>query len=190
MKREKPWWLAPVVLGSLVGIGLVVLLARSPSPPEEAAVETVPTTTTTTTRRTTTSRRPVTTTVPPTVPEEVQRAAFVRVFEDVRSDVIAALKDNTDLQSVDRVEFDPAIDTILLAVTSQYSTEEINNDVAWEITAAFGPFWAEDGMTSAVEFPVAFNLSVSNLTFTCPGDFMTRLADHRVARSDWVATCS
>lgn len=194
MKREKPWWLASVVLGSLVGIGLLVLVARSPSSPDEdAAVETAPTTTTrrtTTTKRTTTTRRrPTTTTTAAPVPVSVQREAFANIFESYRLDVVSVLEGNGDLQSVDRVEFDPTTDTIVLAVTSEYSTESINNDVAWEITTAFASFWGEEGMAGSVEFPVALRLSVSDLTFTCPGDFMTRLADRRAARSDWIAAC-
>lgn len=194
MKREKPWWRAAVILGSLVGIGLLVLVARSPSSPdEEAAVETAPTTSTTrrttTTKRTTTTRRPTTTTTAAPVPVSIQREFFVDVFEDYRLELVSVLEGNGHLQSVDRVEFDPATDTIVLAVTSNYSTESINNDVAWEITTAFASFWGEEGMAGAVEFPVALHLGVSDLNFTCPGDFMTRLADRRAARSDWVAAC-
>lgn len=142
----------------------------------KSKVMTLPTTTTTTT-------------APEPVPIEAQRNLFATAFEDLRGDLIALLEENPHVDSVDRVEFVPASDEIVLAVTSGYSTEEINADIAWEITRAAAALWEDEGMVSSVDFPVSFSLSVSNMSVSCPNDFMVSLAGHRASRAEWENAC-
>jgi hypothetical protein len=173
---------------------LVALVLVACGGAQEAATTTTeaPTTTvertTTTQRRTTTTERRTTTTQPLTIEQE--RAILVESFEQIRPDLIQALEANGLIRSVDNVAYDSERDQLVIAVTSNYSTEEYNEDLAWELTTELRTVWGPDGVMRNVPFPVGLALDVSDLSYRCPGEFMFRLGDHRATRSDWLATCA
>lgn len=143
---------------------------------------------TTTTKRNTTTTRPTTTT---TLSVEQERQILADSFDGVRGALIDELEANPHIHSVDNVDYARDRDEVVVAVTTSYSTPEINEDIAWELTTeVLRPAWAPDGPIAVVPFPVGLALEVSDLSFRCPGDFMLRLGDHRATRSDWLAACT
>ena len=107
----------------------------------------------------------------------MQRRALQGVFDDYRSEGIAALELLPGIESVDRFVLED--DTLSVSLTSDYSTDGVNTDLAWQISRGLAPLWDADGLFSRVTFPVAIEVDVSSVSARCPGDFMLRLADHR-----------
>jgi glucose/arabinose dehydrogenase len=181
--RSASMWRPLLLALLLVGCGSAQEAATTTT---EASTTTVERTTTTVKRTTTTERR-TTTTQALTVEQE--RAILVQSFEEIRADLIEALEANSAIQSVDNVAYNSERDQLVIAVTSDYSTEEYNEDLAWELTTELRTVWGPDGVMRNVPFPVGLSLDVSDLSFRCPGEFMFRLGDHRATRSDWLAAC-
>lgn len=181
-----PMW--AIILVSVVFLGALGAATEPEEAEDVAATGTTITeevATTTTVRPSTTTAAP-TTTAPPS-PEQ-QKAVMVAAFENVRPSLAEALESDlgpSTVSSVDRLEFDVAKNTIVLAVTSSFSTEEYVQDAMWEVTGAMLELWRGTELT----YSPAFRLSLNRTTRVCPGDFMKVLADRRASRDDWSRTC-
>lgn len=179
--RSAPMWRALLLALLLVGCGA----------DQEAATTTTTEAPTTTVKRTTTTQRRTTTTTTETfsdLPVETQREFMTNAFAGARDTFIEEVAANRSVRSVDKVDYVDA--TVILAVSTDYRTAEVNQDVAWELTTDLRYLWGEDGPFSKVSFSVGLRLSVSDQHFGCPGEFMLALADFRADRSEWLAACA
>lgn len=139
----------------------------------------------------TTTAAPTTAAVPTRLPREAQLAAFTQAFEKTRVGLADAIKkDNpVTVSSVDRLEFDPTGPTVILGVTSAYSTDKFLRDSAWAATKSMQPLWDAKTLASLQDVIPRLRLTVSAVKYECPHDFMVRLAALRASREDWEATC-
>lgn len=93
------------------------------------------------------------------------------------------------MSSVDRFEFDPKGPTVILSVTSAYSTAQYLRDGAWAVTKTMQPLWEAKTIANLPDVVPHFRLTVGAVRYECPHDFMVRLAQLRASREDWEATC-
>jgi hypothetical protein len=167
---------------------LVALVLAGCGGAQEAATTTTETVPTTTVKRTTTTAKRTTTTEPfSALPIETQREFIRNAFAVTRDTFVEEVGANRSVRSVDKLDY--VDETVVLAVSSDYRTAEINQDVAWDLTTDLRYLWTEDGPFGMVSFPVGLRLTVGDQTFHCPGEFMLALADVRADRTDWNATC-
>lgn len=156
-------------------------------------------TTTSTTSTTTTSTVLQTTTLPPTTtsaPVELTpaeyRAVAVAVWDSsMRKELIEALDNDRSVQSVDVALFDTDTDTIVIDITSNWSSFERQHDAAWEITRGFATFWdaSDRPIFRRPGWSPSFRLVNSGSVYACSAEFMARLADVLASRSDWQSEC-
>jgi hypothetical protein len=166
--------LVVVLLLVLVGCGDGMDAASTPTSTSLAP-------TSTTLRRTTTT----TDKLAEDVPEDWQRRLIESVFNDYRAEGIQILEDLAPVESVDRYVLED--DVVFVSVTSGYSSDEINANLAWQLTRVMAPLW--EAAFSQMTLPVAFEVNVSSVSVRCPGDFMLRLADHREDQQRWETEC-
>lgn len=133
------------------------------------------------------------TTVPGTLAPETVERVFAAAFEDMRTDLLPVIEAQSAIQSVDRLTFDPP-DDLTLAVTSDYRSDDIVRDVAWDTTRLLAPIWGKEGIAHVTQERVGWAprlvLSVNTLRITCPADFMLRLGDQRADRAEWETACA
>lgn len=122
------------------------------------------------------------TTTPETL--EAKKVRLAAAFDQNRVAIAEAIEEEVGLQSVDRYEFDQGPGTMIMVVTTGYQTEEIVRDKAWEITDVMLDFWRE-----FTDLSPGFQLTADQVSYSCPGDFMRRLADRRATRAEWQASC-
>jgi hypothetical protein len=149
--------------------------------------------TTTTVQRTTTTAEPTTTTteIPPERLEVIERMAFAEVFDDTRISAAESLQGEFAVQSVDRFVFDSGTGTVIIEITSVYSTVEYQDDQAWEIMRALADLWMPPGGAFVVGDVFRPNLEVivSGRSKSCSAEFMGQLATFAASRSDWETAC-
>jgi hypothetical protein len=168
---------------------LLALLLVGCGSAQEAATTTTEASTTTVKRTTTTVKR-TTTSVEKLRqrPVDSQRETIASAINAARTALAEEMGLTPGVRSVDKLDY--VDDSMVVAVTSNYNTSEVNEDLAWRITTDLGSLWGPDGSFSKVSFPIGLRLSVSNQTFSCPGDFMLALADVRADRTDWTTACT
>lgn len=200
--RGWPLWVQAV----LILVGLIIL--GGAVTPRDDDKKTVSASQATTTRETTSHVQviPPSSTPPPTPPptpattattapakvsRDAQLAAFTQAFEKTRVGLADAIKkDNpVSVTSVDRLEFDPSGPTVILNVTSGYSTDKFLRDSAWAVTKDMQPLWDAKTLASVQDVIPRFRLTVGVVKYECPHDFMVKLAALRASREDWEATC-
>lgn len=154
---------------------------------------TVPPTTTTTEATTTTTFAPTTTIE---LTPELSVLAFLLAFGEMRQDLIDALSDDINVQSVDKFvaeaqdEDDLLSVIVILDITSVWASPDNQHDGAWELMRAMALAWHPINGSWYQELWVpGFRLVNSGRTYECTGDFMVQLADARASRSDWEEQC-
>lgn len=80
--------------------------------------------------------------------QRVSRDSWQQQAFDLLRDQLEALPSDNPISvdSVDRLEFDPPGPTIVLDVTSGYSTPEFISNAAWTVTRSMAAFWAPENM--------------------------------------------
>jgi hypothetical protein len=164
---------------------------------QELGEATSTTSTTTTSTTTTSSTSTTTTTVPPTtirmadLPEEQQQALIVDILEDqgIAEQIAALLMQDHLLASVDVVRYSPDDYALEIAVTSEFRSDEIVEDQAWEITRQLAAFWEEDTFLDGMSIPTHLRLDVSGGLYPCDHGYMLRLASLDMSRSEWSEAC-
>lgn len=205
--RTRRWPIVTLGLVLLAGIAVVSWVALrdgDSAPTIEASNEIAPSaapasTTTTSTASPPTSTVPPTTAVRPTTtpapvvltPAEHQLVAKTIWDSSMRSELIEALGNDQSVQSVDLVVFDTNSDTIVVDVTSRWSSYERQQDAAWEITRAFATFWDtnETPIFRQPGWSPSFRFVNSGAEYHCSAEFMAALADVIASRSDWESQC-
>jgi len=121
---------------------------------------------------------------------EVQRAAFASVFEENRVKLAQILEGDDNVESVDKLAYDPASEVVTLDVTSTWASPDNQVEGAWAIVRLMstlydpdGGAWYQDG------FVPSFVLINSGSQYTQSGDFMLRLATFSASRDDWEKEC-
>lgn len=160
-----------------------------------------PTTTTTAapTTTTTTTQPPTTTT---TTEAPVTQARYDSVIAELwnanmRTPFIELLENQPEIMSVDVVILDEATRTLVIDITSIYSTEAYIADAVWDTYKTTADvWWATDGYwgvggeaeIAELKWP-NFRFVANGLTWECDQAFVRLLADSRASRSEWDATC-
>lgn len=118
-------------------------------------------------------------------PLEVERFAFIEAFNSTRLDVAAELEGNVvEIDTVDRFVLDEETDSIVVAASSIFSTEEYHEDGAWTAARYLAKFY--DGLE---HYEPAVDLHLESARYVCPGATMKRLQDRQLDREDWRAAC-
>lgn len=208
--QKRRWPIVAVVLVLLIGSAVgswAVLRDGNSTPTIEAANEPAPSpaATSTTALPTTSTTSPPTSTVSPTTtvgptttsapivltPAEHRLVAKTIWDSSMRSELIEALGNDRSVQSVDLALFDTESDTVVIDITSRWSSPERQHDAAWEITRAFATFWDTEA-TPIFRQPgwsPSFRFLNSGSEYHCSAEFMAKLADVLASRSDWEAQC-
>jgi hypothetical protein len=149
--------------------------------------------------RTTTSRAPRTTATPtpsPTLsPEQeadIVASVTARSFNDNREAISTELvKSNGLVEAQTDFRFDEPARTIVLAVTSTFSTATYVPEMAYDLTTDFSQlFWGEDVPDSIrPESLPSFSVTVDGATFVCDGPTMATLADRELSEEMFVQRC-
>lgn len=121
---------------------------------------------------------------------EVQRTAFASVFEEDRVKLAQILESDDNVESVDKLAYDPASEVVTLDVTSTWASPDNQVEGAWAIVRLMSTLydpdkgaWYQDG------FVPSFVLVNSGSQYTQSGDFMLRLATFSASRDDWEKEC-
>lgn len=133
-----------------------------------------------------------------TEPEAVElgaaqaRVAFRNSLDD--SEGRTAMVDllETMVESVDKYAVEGNGETLVIATTSRYATDEYVADDGWDLARELGYFWSDE-FWSEVEktddwWPT-LDLTVSSLHWQCDGAAMRALATRSVSRAEWEASC-
>jgi hypothetical protein len=121
---------------------------------------------------------------------EVQRTAFASVFEENRVKLAQILESDDNVESVDKLAYDPASEVVTLDVTSTWASPDNQVEGAWAIVRLMSTLydpdkgaWYQDG------FVPSFVLVNSGSEYTQSADFMLRLATFSASRDDWESEC-
>lgn len=121
---------------------------------------------------------------------EVQIAAFETVFEENRVKLAQILEDDDNVESVDKLAYDSASQTVLLDVTSPWASSDNQVDGAWAIVRLMSTLYESDqGSWYQDGFVPSFVLTNSGSKYTQSDDFMLRLAAFSASREDWEKEC-
>lgn len=122
---------------------------------------------------------------------ERYREAFLVIWDNtLRAELVDVLGLSNDVDSVDLVDFDAETDTLIIDITSRWSSAGVQADGAWSIIRVLAAFWGQDSVFAYPDWPVALRFVNSGTVYECSDDFMQRLADTRASRSDWEQECS
>lgn len=138
---------------------------------------------------------PVVTTPPATndsVDVQRQREVWAAVVEEHRVEWIDALEASPNAESVDRMEFEDG--ALVLGVTSGWASEGRRADASWGIARDVRDLWTDaawpEGVLREPVWHMDLVLTVDDLTYRCFGETMRQLAERRMERTDWEASCS
>lgn len=139
--------------------------------------------TTTTAAPTTTA--PTTTTVPP-----MTKDSFKTVFDGQRGEVLTILEKEDNIETVDKFVYDQGAGTVVLDVTSTWSSPDNQANGAWAIARGMAVLWEPgDGVWTSPGFTPNFTLVNSGRRYACPASLMLKLGGSEAARSEFESTC-
>ncbi len=122
--------------------------------------------------------------------EDMRTVVFPIVFESNRDAVIDVLEDNFVVESVDRYVYDGESGTVLVSITPAFDYDEGVRDDAWEIMRGFAEFYNEDSWVEPTRtFIPSLDVDISTANYRCDAETMIGIAESRVSRSDWEASC-
>lgn len=124
-------------------------------------------------------------------PEE-QEARFITFLGENRADLADAIESDHErdgVESADQLTYDAENQRLNVAVTTGWGTDQYRHDAGWALTRSLaGLFWSGD-IEWMDEFSPALQLSVDQLTYSCPADAMEQIASRTMARDGWEAAC-
>ncbi|HVE45519.1 MAG TPA: hypothetical protein VNA57_02065, partial [Acidimicrobiales bacterium] len=177
--RGWPTW---AQAASWVVLGLVILGAAVTPPEADKATDVVADTATTATPApaapATATPRTTRTTAARTLSEQI--TIISNRFDGMRESLAEAIESDfgpSDVQSVDRLVFDPAVPAVLVDLTSAYRGEELVADAAWEVRRSMVAVWQIDTFTEFPDAAPALHLTINDQAYQCPAAFMIRLSD-------------
>ena len=115
---------------------------------------------------------------------------------DVRQILIDLVTDaDFSVESVDLLTFettDQGTATLVVSVTTGYSSQDIIDEIAWAVAKDLGFAWAADEESSLFRNDggivlVGLRLTVDASTYTASYEQMVAVADVRIASADWLA---
>jgi len=122
--------------------------------------------------------------------EEMRTLVFPIVFDSTRDGVIEVLRDMTVIESVDQYVYDADSGTVVVGLTPAFDFDEGVRDDAWSVMRAFAVLYDEDAwLDPERRFVPALDVEISTAHYRCDGEVMMALADARLSRADWEATC-
>jgi len=159
---------------------------------------TPPTTAASSTARSTTSARPSTSSpssAPALSPEEeanIVAAITAGTFTE-NGDALSEglVKSNSLVEAQTDFRFDQATRTVVLAVTSTYSTDTYVPEMAYDLAANFAPvFWGPEGTGAVrVESLPLFSVTVDESSYLCDAPTMVALAERELSMEMFVDQC-
>jgi hypothetical protein len=117
---------------------------------------------------------------------------MVWAFDDSRDLIIDVIGSMTDVETVDRYVYDRDSETVIMEVTSYWSSSVNQHDGAWAIYSGLRTAWEDkaEPLFFWPEWQPNFTLINSGRTYTCPGEFMVAMAARTEGRSAWEVECA
>ncbi|MCZ2837123.1 hypothetical protein [Modestobacter sp. VKM Ac-2985] len=188
---------------TLTAVGLLGLAGCGSGEDEESVAEasSAPATTSTaaatsSTPRSTASSTPTpasTSALSPEAEQALVRTIFGQVFTNNQEALSNELvKSNSLVEAQTEFRFDPEALSLVLGVTSTYSTDTYVPELAYDLAAGFAPvFWGPEGTDSVrPESLPSFSTTVDALTYVCDGPTMVALQDRELSQEMFVERCS
>ena len=102
------------------------------------------------------------------------------------------VKTNSLVEAQTDFRFDQSARTLVLAVTSTYSTDRYVPELAYDLATGFAPvFWGSQVPASIrLESLVLFSVSVDDASYVCPAPTMVALADRELSQEMFVEPCT